>query len=106
MANFDRIRMLLEAQTRGYSLAAAFLLRQLVALWQDFDGWYDGDLVQARAARSATLVDSAQRAVRIQTLSYMKFVYQQFEDLQFPTEAELDAMDDEMMERAISPLEE
>jgi len=106
MANTQRLLMLLEAQARGYTAAAAFLLRQLTALWSNFDGWYDGDLVAAQAARSATLVESAQTSVRTQTLSYMKFVYQQFDDLQFPTEAELDAANDELLERAISPLEE
>lgn len=106
MANMDRLRMLLEVQARGYSLAAALLLRQLAALWGSFDKWYDGDLVQARAARSATLVESAQKTVRTQTLSYMKFVYQQFEDLEFPTDAEIDAQNDDMLERLISPLEE
>lgn len=98
--------MLLEVQARGYSLAAALLLRQLAALWGSFDQWYDGDLVQARAARSATLVDSAQGSVRTQTISYMKFVYQQFDDLQFPSADEIDAMNDELLERAISPLDE
>jgi len=99
--------MLLEAQTRGYATATAFLLRQLAALWATpNDNFYDGDLVLARAARAATLVESGQRAVRSQTLSYMKFVYQQFDDLQFPTEEELDAINDELLERAIQPLEE
>jgi len=99
--------MLLEAQTRGYATATAFLLRQLAALWAaPNDTFYDGDLVLARAARSATLVESAQNAVRSQTLSYMKFVYQQFDDLQFPTDDEIDAMNDELIERAIQPLEE
>jgi hypothetical protein len=99
--------MLLEAQTRGYATATAFLLRQLAALWAaPNDAFYDGDLVLARAARSATLVESGQKAVRQQTLSYMKFVYQQFDDLQFPTDEELEAINDDLLERAIQPLEE
>jgi len=106
MADNRRLLMLLEAQARGYTVAAAFLIRQLVAVWQGFDKWYDGDLVMANSARSATLTESAQKAVQTQTLSYMKFVYQQFEDLDFPTEAEIDAMDDENTLRAISALDE
>lgn len=106
MADNRRLRMLLEAQARGYSLAAALLIRQLVAIWQGFDKWYDGDLVIANAARSATITESAQKSIQTQTLSYMKFVYQQFEDLQFPTEAEIDAADDENTLRAISALDE
>lgn len=106
MANNLRLRQLLEVQARGYSLVAAMLLRQLAQIWQGFDKWYDGDLVMSNAARSATLVESAQGAIQIQTLSYMKFVYQQFEDLQFPTEAELDAADDENTLRAINVLDQ
>lgn len=106
MANMDRLRFLLEAQARGYTLVAALLIRQLRTLWGDFDEWYDGDLVAARAARSATLVQSAQGSVRTQTLSYMKFVYQQFDDLQFPTDEELDRANDELLDRLVNPLDE
>lgn len=107
MANTQRLLMLLEAQTRGYATMTAFLLRQLAALWTTpNDNFYDGDLVLARAARAATLVESAQKAARTQSRSYMKFVYQQFDDLQFPTEEEIDAFNDELLERAIQPLEE
>jgi hypothetical protein len=106
MANMDRLRLLLEVQARGYTLAAALLIRQLTALWRGFDQWYDGDLVASRAARSATLVDSAQGSVRTQTISYMKFVYQQFDDLQFPSADEIDAANDDVLERLVSPLDE
>lgn len=106
MADNDRLRRLLEAQARGYTLVAAMLIRQLVNLWQGFDKWYDGDLVQAHSARSATIVESAQKTVRFQTLSYMKFVYQQFDDLPFPSEAEIDALNDEALDRLVSPLDE
>jgi hypothetical protein len=83
-----------------------FLLRQLAALWSTFDEWYDGDLVAARAARSATLVESAQRSVRTQTQSYMRFVYQQYDDLEFPSAEEIDAQNDQLIERAVIPLDE
>lgn len=106
MANTNRLLMLIEAQTRGYAMATMFLLRQLAALWSTFDDWYDGDLVAARSARSATLVESAQRSVRTQTESYMRFVYQQYDDLEFPSAEEIDAQNDDFLERAVSPMDE
>jgi hypothetical protein len=95
----------MEIQAKGFSLIVAALIRQLSALWRDAN-FYDGDLVAARAARSATLVESAQGVVRTQTRSYLKYAYQQFEDLDFPTDAEIDAMNDGLLERAVSPLDE
>lgn len=106
MADNNRLLLLLEAQTRGYAAALTFLIRQLTALWGGFDKWYDGDLVAAQAARSATLVESGQKAVRLQTDSYMKFVYQQFDDLEFPSDDEIDAFNDEMLDRMVNPLDE
>jgi hypothetical protein len=35
------------------------LLRALAGLWSSFDDWYDDDMVKARAARSATLVETS-----------------------------------------------
>lgn len=106
MANLPKLRRLLEAQARGYTLLASMLIRQLMAVWEDFDKWYDDDLITANAARSATIVEAAQRTVNYQTLTYMKFVYSQFEDLDFPTEEEIDALNDEAFHRVVSPLEE
>lgn len=106
MANMDRLRLLLDVQARGYTLAAALLIRQLRALWGAYDQWYDGDLVAARAARSATLVESAQDSVRTQTISYMKFVYQQFDDLSFPSEEDIDRANDDALDRLVNPLDE
>ena len=105
MANVDKMRLIMEIQAKGFSLIVAALIRQLSALWRDAN-FYDGDLVAARAARSATLVESAQGVVRTQTRSYLKYAYQQFEDLDFPTDAEIDAMNDGLLERAVSPLDE
>jgi len=87
-------------------MAAALLIRQLVSLWRDFNQYYDGDLVAARAARSATLVDAATAAVRTQTESYLQFVYQQFDDLEFPSEEEIDAQNDNLLDRLVNPLDE
>lgn len=106
MANTDRLRLILNVQARGFGLAASLLIRQLVALWRDFDKYYDGDLVAARAARSATLVDAAQSAVRTQTESYLRYVYQSFDDLDFPTEEEIDAVNDGALDRLVNPLDE
>lgn len=105
MANIDKMRMIMEVQAKGFSMIVAALIKQLSALWRDAN-FYDGDLVASHAARSATLVESAQGVVRSQTRSYLKFAYQQFDDLDFPTEEEIDAANDQMIERAISPLDE
>lgn len=105
MANIDKMRMIMEVQARGFSMIVAALIKQLSALWRDAN-MYDGDLVAARTARSATLVESAQGVVRSQTRSYLKFAYDQFEDLQFPTEDEIERMNDGLLERAINPLDE
>lgn len=107
MANVDKMRMIMEVQARGFALIVGALIQQLSALWRDgATTMYDGDLVAARAARSATLVESAQGVVRTQTRSYLKYAYQQFDDLNFPTEEEIDRLNDQMLERAISPLDE
>lgn len=106
MADLNNLRRLLEAQAAGYSLVVALLIRQLINLWQGFDKWYDGDLVRSHAARSATIVESAQSTIQFQTLTYMKFVYQQYDDLQFPSEADIDAIDADVLARVVSPLEE
>ena len=105
MANVDKMRMIMEVQAKGFSMIVARLIKELSALWRDAN-MYDGDLVAARAARSATIVESAQGVVKSQTRSYLKFAYQQFEDLDFPTEEEIDAVNDQMLERAVSPLDE
>ena len=105
MANIDKMRMVMEVQARGFSMIVAALIKQLSALWRDAN-FYDGDLVAARAARSATLVESAQGVVRSQTRSYLKYAYREFEDLDFPTEEEIDAVNDGLLERAVSPLDE
>lgn len=106
MANTDRLRLILDVQARGFALAAQLLLRQLAALWRDFDKYYDGDLVAARAARSATMVDAATDSVRRQTESYLRFTYQQFDDLQFPTDAEIDQVNEDLLDRLVNPLDE
>jgi len=106
MANTDRLRLIMDVQARGFALAAQLLLRQLVALWRDFDKYYDGDLVAARAARSATMVDAATDGIRRQTKSYLSFAYQQFDDLQFPTDEEIDAQNDQLLDRLVNPLDE
>jgi hypothetical protein len=106
MANTDRLRLILDIQAKGFALAASLLLRQLVALWRDFDKYYDGDLVAARAARSASMVDAATGAIRQQTESYLRFAYQQYDDLQFPTEEEIDAANDQELDRLVNPLDE
>lgn len=106
MANTDRLRLLLDIQARGFTAVASLLIKQLVALWRDFDKYYDGDLVAARAARSATLVDAAQASVKRHTESYLKIAYQQYDDLQFPSEEEIDAVNDEALDRLVNPLDE
>lgn len=106
MANTDRLRLILEVQARGFALATQLLIRQLIALWRDFDQYYDGDLVAARAARSASMVDAAAGPIRRQTESYLRFVYDQFDDLPFPTAAEIDAFNDDLLDRLVNPLDE
>jgi hypothetical protein len=106
MANTDRLRLVMDIQARGFTLAAQLLIRQLVALWRDFDKYYDGDLVAARAARSATMVDAAADSVRRQTESYLRFTYQQFDDLAFPSEEEIDQFNDDALDRLVNPLDE
>lgn len=106
LANDQRLLMLLEAQTRGYFGVVGMLMNQIRFLWNSFDRWYDGDLVQSHAARSASLTESAQRAVRSQTKSYFKFVYDQFQDLDFPTDAEIEAANEDALDRVVNPLEE
>jgi hypothetical protein len=46
------------------------LLRALLGLWGDFGNWYDGDMVAARAARSATLVETSMDEQRRLARSY------------------------------------
>lgn len=106
MANTDRLKLILDIQARGFAMAAGLLIRQLIALWRDFDKYYDGDLVAARAARSATMVDAATAAVRRQTESYLRFTYQQFDDLEFPSEEEIDAQNEDLLDRLVNPLDE
>lgn len=106
MANTDRLRLIMDIQARGFALAASLLIRQLVALWRDFDQYYDGDLVAARAARSASMVDAATGPIRRQTQSYLKLAYQQFDDLAFPSEEEIDAANDDALDRLVNPLDE
>lgn len=106
MANDQRLLLLLEAQARGYASLLAFLSQQIATLWRSFDKWYDGDLVASQAARSATLTEGATASVRQQTESYFRFVYSQFDDLQFPTEEEIDRLNDDILDRMVNPLDE
>ena len=106
MANDQRLMLLLEAQTRGYAAVIAFLASQISTLWRSFDKWYDGDLVAAQAARAATLTEGATLTVRQQTRSYLTYVYDQFQDLDFPTDEEIERLNDEMLDRIVNPLDE
>lgn len=48
------------------------LVRLLLGLWRPFDGWYDGDLVTARSARSASLVEAASAQTFLLAREYVR----------------------------------
>src|SRR5215217_4943157 len=106
MANDQRLMLLLEAQTRGYAAVIAFLASQIATLWRSFDKWYDGDLVAAQAARAATLTEGATSTIRQQTKAYLTYVYDQFQDLDFPSDEEIERLNEELLDRVVNPLDE
>lgn len=84
MAELPRLRNVVTTQARMYASLTDLVVAQLVALWRAFGGWYDGDLVNAQSARSATLVEAAQRQARERQRAYLRAAFQEL-GLTFPT---------------------
>ncbi len=79
MADDKRVRQVVERQTKITASLTELMISQLVALWGAFDAWYDEDLVRARAARSATIVEAGQRQMRLRQGAYLRFIFRQLQ---------------------------
>jgi hypothetical protein len=83
-----QIMQIVMQQTKMIFGLAMQLLQMLLKLWRNFDGWYDDDRVTAVAARSATIVETAQRNARARERSYLRHFYKQT-NTEFPSDESL-----------------
>src|SRR5688572_30069371 len=70
----DQLARISDRHTERSQAVLVRLLRLLLGLWRPFDAWTDEDLVRARAARSATLVESASAQVYLLAREYIRQV--------------------------------
>lgn len=85
-SNLSKLVLQQSALVTGLSAQA---IQMILRLWSPFRDWYDDDLILAYAARSATTIESAQRAARRRERAFQKFVFSEM-GIEFPTNAQID----------------